>query len=220
MANLIHQTGGESLDRTRKAWQESMQRQLGRLRQELSSRDRLQVADRCGAQPTSEGLRLQYWTREVVIDWPDLAARYADDDQPCPVFDQAMLLYYLHQADGSPLEHRWIGFRELPGGTFYNQAFQSYSGDVLGRTFGQQPQNFHTAANRLGGTPLPDITEYAYAFQPFPRIRLAAVLWPGDEDFPARGQILFDRAASRYMITDGLALLGSGLVRRLANALG
>ncbi len=218
MANLIQQTGGEHLDRTRKAWQESMQRQLEGLRQELSSRDRLEVASRCGAQPTPEGLRLQYWTQDVIINWPDLVARYAAGEQACPVFDQAMLLYYLHQADGSALEHRWIGFRELPGGTFYNQAFQSYSGDVLGRTFGHQPQTFHTAAERLEGIHLPDITEYAYAFQPLPRIRLAAVLWPGDEDFPARGQILFDCAASRYMITDGLALLGSGLVRRLANA--
>jgi hypothetical protein len=48
-----------------------------------------------------------------------------------------------------------------------------------------------------------------------PRIQLAAILWPGDEEFPARASVLFDGAASHYMTIDGLALLGAGLARRL-----
>jgi hypothetical protein len=49
-------------------------------------------------------------------------------------------------------------------------------------------------------------------------IRLACALWPGDEDFPSKASILFDASASHYMPTDGLALLGSGLARRLIKA--
>jgi len=50
---------------------------------------------------------------------------------------------------------------------------------------------------------------------PLPRIRLASILYPGDDEFPARASVLFDAAASHYMTTDGLALLGAGLVGRL-----
>jgi hypothetical protein len=49
-------------------------------------------------------------------------------------------------------------------------------------------------------------------------VRIAVALWPGDEDFRSRASVLFDAAASHYMTTDGLALLGAGLARRLSRA--
>jgi hypothetical protein len=74
------------------------------------------------------------------------------------------------------------------------------------------------AAQSLGGIHLTGLPGVAYAFLPLPRIRLASILYPGDEEFPARASVLFDAAASHYMTTDGLALLGSGLVGRLIRA--
>lgn len=62
---------------------------------------------------------------------------------------------------------------------------------------------------------MPALAPFAYAFQPLPCIRLAAVMWPGDEELSARASVLFDASASHYMPTDGLALLGAGLARRL-----
>jgi hypothetical protein len=58
----------------------------------------------------------------------------------------------------------------------------------------------------------------AYAFTPLPRIRQALALWPGDDDFPSRATVLFDAHSHHYMTTDGLALLGSGLARRVIRA--
>jgi hypothetical protein len=114
-----------------------------------------------------------------------------------------------------PMADHWIGYRELPGGNFYSQAFQGYSGDRLARTYGEKPQAYAQAARRLDGMPLPDLPGVAFAFLPLPRIRLAAILYPGDEEFAARASVLFDAAASHYMTTDGLALLGAGLVGRM-----
>ena len=47
---------------------------------------------------------------------------------------------------------------------------------------------------------------------------LAATLWLGDDEFPAKASVLFDAASGHYMTIDGLALLGSGLSRRLIKA--
>jgi hypothetical protein len=127
-----------------------------------------------------------------------------------------MLLYYLVTADGAALAERWIGYRELPDGAFYANAFQGYSGNRLARTFGERPQDYIDAAQALDGIALPGLPGLAYAFLPLPRVRLATVLYPGDEEFPARGIVLFDAAAGHYLPTDGLALLGSGIVSRLA----
>jgi len=103
----------------------------------------------------------------------------------------------------------------LPGGAFYANAFQGYSGDRMAKEFGERPEAYAAAAGRLGGAALGELPGLAYAFQPLPCIRLASVLYPGDEEFPARGAVLFDAAASHYLPTDGLALLGSGVVSRL-----
>jgi hypothetical protein len=112
----------------------------------------------------------------------------------------------------------WIGYRELPGGNFYSQAFQGYSGDRLARIYGEQPEAYEQAAQKLEGVRLTGLPDIAHAFLPLPRIRLASILYPGDEEFPARASVLFDLAASHYMTTDGLALLGAGLVGRLIGA--
>lgn len=198
----------------RQAWQESIERQLVDLRTALRQIDPALTAARCGGTFTGQGIELTYWGERVQVSWPEGKA-FRPEGEECSLFDQAMLLYYLKQADGSPLSGRWIGFRELPGGTFYNQAFQGYTGDELGRRFGSQPETFARAAVSAGGSPAPNLAPLAFVFQPLPRILTAAVLWPGDEDFPARGQVLFDSASSHYLVIDGLALIGSGLVRRI-----
>ena len=211
-------SGGEAIERAHQAWQESMLRQLDALREEIHLTQPGRLAANCGATLADQRIHLSYWGQEVVLSWPGLKATYASDGSACSVYDEGMLLYYLRQADGTPLADRWIGYRELPGGSFYSQAFQGYSGDRLSRTYGENPEAYAQAAQRLEGVTLSGLPGVAYAFLPLPRIRLAAILYPGDEEFAARASVLFDAAASHYMTTDGLALLGAGLVGRLIGA--
>ena len=224
MSGLTNQAGGgggsidSRLDASQQAWEASMTRRLDALRSSLHGRNQAHLAALSEAQFTENELLLTYWGRVVQIAWPDLTACYADDNTPCSTFDSAMLLYYLDTADGTPLADRWIGFRELPDGGFYNQAFQGYSGDILARRFEGKPEILENAARAWNGSRLPALAPLAFAFQPLPRIRLALAIWPGDEDFAARASVLFDAASSHYMTTDGLALLGSGLAHRLLRA--
>lgn len=221
MTGLTDRADGEQirardeLEQAHLRWEESMLQQIETLRQEVRLRPAHQVALLSGAELSAGGLLLKYWGQMVFLPWPELEPRWAETGQPCPAFDTAMLLYYLRTADGAPLADRWISFRELPGGTFYVLAYQRYSGDRLARAFGHNPEAFITACRLLGGWPLPAISPHAFAFEPLPRIRLAAVLWPGDDEFPPRANVLFDGAASHYMTTDGLGLLGGGLAGRL-----
>ena len=204
-----------AVERAHKAWEESMLRQIDELRAIVQRDQPTALAHRCGADLLENELCLSYWGQPVGIAWPTLEARFLPDGPTCSIFDISLLLYYLKIADGAPLADRWISFRELPGGAFYNQAFQGYSGDRLAQALGEQVQVFEAAAQNLGGWRLSGLAEYAFAFQPLPRLRLAAVFWPGDEEFPSRATVLFDAASSHYMTTDGMAILGSGLVSRI-----
>jgi len=218
MPGLTDRAGGEMpeagsvVEQAHQAWQESMLRQIESLRGKAQARNPHILADSCGGSYQNECLELQYWGRIVSLAWPALSARYEPEGPAFSVFDTAMLLYYLVTADGATLADRWIGFRELPDGAFYANAFQGYSGNRLAHTFGERPQAYTAAAQALDGMYLPGLPGLAYAFQPLPRIHLATILYPGDDEFPARGSVLFDAAASHYM----LALLGSGIVSRLA----
>ncbi len=211
-------TGGEAIEKAHQAWQESMLKQLDVLRSEILATQPGRLAANCGGALIDQQIRLRYWGQPVSISLPDLRVWKVKDETECSVYDAGVLLYYLREADGTPMADHWIGYRELPGGSFYSQAFQGYSGDRLGRVFGEDPDGYTKAAQALGGTALTGLPGLAYSFLPLPRIRLAAILYPGDEEFAARGSVLFDAAASHYMTTDGLALLGAGLVGRLIQA--
>ncbi|HEX9092012.1 MAG TPA: DUF3786 domain-containing protein [Anaerolineales bacterium] len=214
-ASGMKMSGGKAVERAHQAWQESMAKQIDALRHEVQSRQPGRLAADCGATLVDQVIRLNYWGMVVDVSAIDYKAHFEKDSSECSLYDTGMLLYYLRQADGTPMADHWIGYRELPGGNFYSQAFQGYSGDFLARVYGENPEAYLSAAHGLDGIRLPALPGLAFAFLPLPRIRLASILYPGDEEFPSRASVLFDAAASHYMTTDGLALLGAGLVGRL-----
>ncbi len=220
MAGLLDEGGKLSSDtenvakKAHRVWEESMLKSIQTLKDAILTDSLEQIAFRCKAHHEKGSLHFQYWGNTIVVEWPTLEM-FDADGQPISTFDKAMLMYYLNIADGTKMTDRWIGFRELPNGAFYNQAFQGYTGDRLARSFGNVPEQFNTAAIKSEGLQLPSFAEHAFSFQPLPRVRLAAILWPGDDEFPSKASVLFDACSSHYLPTDGLAILGSGLVRRL-----
>ncbi|MBF8256272.1 MAG: hypothetical protein HW375_1179 [Anaerolineales bacterium] len=190
--------------------------EIERIRRDLHAAAPDRVAACVGGSWQDGVLHLGYWGRPVRIGWPDLEPR-GDDGKPLSAFDQAMLLYHLRQSDGTLPADRWISYRDLPGGEFYHQAYQGYTGRRLAEAFGGDPERFDAAAapngERLDG-PAP----HAWSYAPLPRIALAACLWPGDDEMPSQASVLFDANAGHHLPIDGLALLGAGLTGRLLRA--
>lgn len=151
--------------------------------------------------------------KRYVVRWPELVVEEPSGEES-PEELQALVLDYLAGADGSSPTGRWLGFRELPHGDFYWQAFQGYSGDDLVRALNGNSAAFRRGAERLGGSPVA-LGDAAYAFRALPNVPLAVVWWEGDEEFPPQAAVLFDAVASHYLPTDGLAILGRMLCRRL-----
>jgi hypothetical protein len=141
----------------------------------------------------------------------------ADDGEEANSFLQSLVLTYLHAADGTPAAGRWISFRELPNGAFYNRAFQGYAADRLAKRWELNLEGFADACRAVGGRSI-DHGDAGFAFPVLPRVDIAAVYWLGDEDFPSKASVLFDANAHHYMVVDGLAILGSRLVDRILAA--
>ncbi|MBE9524394.1 MAG: DUF3786 domain-containing protein [Chloroflexi bacterium] len=192
------------------------------IRLELGDQDPSELALRTGTLFTSEGgqggvFQVSMWGQEVLVDFPAFTARYTQTDLKLNTFELTMLAYYFHLSDGTPQSGQWIAFTELPDGKFYTQAFQNYTGQLLIKAFGNNAEAFEQAALKSGGRK-EFFANISFSFQALPRVALMVACWLGDEDFPPSYRVLFDSAAGRHLSTDGCAILGSTLTRRIIKA--
>lgn len=172
-----------------------------------------------GCQQDANGdFRLRFFWEDYVISVNNFTVRRAKDGEEPSSFVQSLILSYLVTADGTTPSRRWIGFRELPEGMFYVQAFRGYTGIRLARQMEGGIEAFRRAAETLDSKPLEEIGDAGYVFTLLPRIHVAVVYWRGDEEFPSQARVLFEDTAAHYMSTDGLAILGSHLVGRILKA--
>ena len=192
------------------------------IRSKLQKQKPDNLAIRTGAiyNPKENGVgefRLPFWSREVILGFPDFNGKYADTGDDVNTFDLTMLAYYFDVSDGAPIAGEWIAFNQIPGGMFYAQAFQGYSGDELAKTFVNDSDAFIDANEKLGGR-REFFGNVAYSYQVLPRVPIMVVCWLGDEDFPPSYRMLFDSNAHHHLVTDAYAILGSNLTRRLIKA--
>jgi hypothetical protein len=206
--------------RVNPTWAASLEKQLQETQEALRGRDPAEVALWSGATcETVAGetrLALCFWDHSYLITWPDLAVRDREG-QPCPGPFHGLILQYLLLADGAPLEDTWVSLRNLPNGAFYEQAFQSYSGNLLVRSFRGDVEGFRAIAGKIGGEHL-EMGDAAFRFWALPRIPLAVVYWSGGGEFPDSAQVLFDKSASHYHHLEILAHLGGMLCERIVQA--
>jgi hypothetical protein len=182
----------------------------------LRAIDRAVVAERSGALIDQDGnLRVEFLRREYVIDRAEWTVKR--DGVTPPSLMQSLILTYLYTSDGTTPIDRWLGFRELPNGLFYAQAFQSYTGAALIRDLDGDVTTFKRASEKLQGAALA-IGDAGYAFQMLPRLKVAVIMWSGDDEFPAQAQVLFQETAPHYLITDGLAIVGNLLIGQIVKA--
>jgi len=182
--------------------------------------DPARCAALAGGAVTPDGVSVPFFGRPHLVTHPGGAVRAinpAHAEEPprdAHASIQIVLLHYLLTADGTPPADRWLAFRELPDGLFYAQAFAGHAEGLLAEKLGADLARFRRAAEALGGQPL-DLADASFRFLAFPRLSVAALLWEGDEDFPAQARILFDANASHYLPTEDLAGVGDWLAHRL-----
>lgn len=203
------------------AWTQAMEARMDGQRAALRGRDPARIAASSGARwaPDSGYLELAYGQQPLIVHVPNFELA-TPEGEPLPTLTQALILAYLERADGTARAGEWIAFRELPDGLFYHAAFNGYSGQALVRGLGDDLAAFQRGARACGGTRLTGFGDAVFEFQVLPRLWLAVVYWLGDDEdgFPPQASVLFDRAASHLLITDGLAIVGGQLARRILKA--
>lgn len=200
-------------------------------RKSLATKDPELVAALGGASfdPAASLFTLVYCGMQVEVQYPSGTtkayhplANAADTPvgSTVPLTDpeQVLVLQYLAGASGLPLRGRWLSFLELPGGQLHYAPFQGEALRPLALTFGQDPASFLKAGRTLAGC-RSDAGRPGLVIPAFPRIPLAILLWPGNEEFAARSAILFDASAVTHLSTASLYVLGIEVSKRLISCI-
>jgi len=177
------------------------------------------IASRSGArlEGRSKLLRLAFLDQQVSVS-PAEQTLVAEGSDLNPL-EQVLILRYLVRCDGTPPTCRWISFREFPGGSFYYGPFLSRTATRLARRFGNDPEAFCRASERLNGDAL-TFGDRSYLYRLLPKVWLAVVLYVGDEEFPPEVTILFDETLKRYLSTEDCAAGAQVLTDRLLRTSG
>ena len=140
--------------------------------------------------------------RRFAIAHPDYAIRALDGGAVPPLPAQTFLLRYLLESKDVAWSGEWKTFREMPWGEMY---IKPYTGRVLTRAafaFGTRLAAFRTAAEKIGGLPLPN-GDAGYQFDLIGGYRMRILVWEGDEEFPPNAQVLYsDNFAGGFAAED------------------
>lgn len=173
----------------------------------LQQADRDELFHRTLGRPIGENLNIviDFLDNEIRVDMQQklILRRSADGWFPVTGFLIRLLttLYLMHAQD-SPVANDWIGVQQLKDAHFFQGPHALNLSPVLAR-FGHDPEGFSSRCAALGGVPM-QMADVAFRLRPFPRIPLVYLLWKGDEEFPARLSVLFDRSIERHFAADAI----------------
>jgi hypothetical protein len=163
------------------------------------------------------GLKFRFLDEEVRVDPGERCLNRLRDGawskSEDPLLELAVVLYLARVRDIYPLGRDIVGPKDLKEGHFFQGPHELKIAPLVER-FGKDVEGFRRAAERRAGVPVA-MADAAYRLSPFPRVPLYYLLWEGDEEFPARMSILFDRSIEESLAADAIW----GLVNRVSSAL-
>ena len=159
-------------------------------------------------------IAIEYLNQLYRITMPNVEVLLANSKEEVPIRDRVLILHYLLSAKGTPITNKLIAFKELPGGGNYSRTFSKRAIEPLVEHFGEQPHVLIDIAGKLGAHTVA-YGDVAVTVNAFNRVPITIVLWQGDEEFPAQGDILFDAAISDYLSTYDVTVLCESIIWKL-----
>jgi hypothetical protein len=157
---------------------------------------------------------IEYLNQSYRITMPNIEISPMGSQEEVSIRDKVLILHYLLLAKGTPITNKLTAFKELPGGGNYFRTFSKRAIGPLVEHFGEQPHVLIDTAGKLGGYRVA-YGDVAVTVNAFSRVSITIVLWQGDEEFPAQGDILFDAVISDYLSTYDVTVLCESIIWKL-----
>ncbi|MGE0082962.1 MAG: DUF3786 domain-containing protein [Desulfococcaceae bacterium] len=127
--------------------------------------------------------------------------------------------YILLCPDQPYLNPEWVSFRDFKRTSHFTNVnfFSSDTERAMEKHFSGRMNKLEKACEKMGGIPHKMETAYdlSMQFQALPRVSLLLLFNDGDEEFAAKGTVLFQKQAEYYLDPESLAITSAFLVRSL-----
>jgi len=161
---------------------------------------------------------LSFLNRMYRVTTPEVTISIIDSDEEVPLREKVLILHYILNARGTLLSNTPITFKELPEGPVYFRTFNQRTIKHLVSSFSSDPQNLFAASKSFGGRKAA-YGDAAVTIEAFLRVPITLVVFKGDDEFPAEGNILYDSTIPDYLPTEDIIVLTETLIWRLVRSI-
>jgi hypothetical protein len=176
------------------------------------------MEDQCrksGAQYVeADEIVINYLSEPYHISLPDIGISLEDSKVEVPLKDKVLILHYFTGAKGTPATGKLITYKQLVGGVSYFPAFSQRAIAPLVNHFGERPEVLTEAAAKLGGHEA-GYGDVSVTINAFAHVPITLVIWRGDEELAANGNILFDANISDYLSSEDVTVLCETMIWRM-----
>jgi hypothetical protein len=191
-------------------WRETL---ILKLSEEIKTLNLGEIAPGIGAGMSGDDLRLRCFGREFIIS-PDGTIKTAGNK--ITPWIRILILHYIRTAGSSPLTSRWTSYSELKAGMVKNSSFVRECEGPLLELFQRDPDASAAVLLRMGAVRTEGFpTKDAWVIHLLPKVPVALLYWPQEEEFPARMKVLFDSTADQYLDVESIMFLVEGLVKNI-----
>lgn len=193
----------------RKDWREEL---IAKLSEEVRTLRLADIAEGIGAAMDGDALVLNCMGRRFTIS-PD-----GDISTHGPVtpWIKILILHYIRMQGKGGLAGKWTSFSELRGGMMKAHSFERDCEEPFRDLCDRNPGAVAGALRHMGAEPGKGFpTEHAWRISLLPKVPVAILYWPRDEEFPSNAKILFDSTADKFLDVETLIFLVEGLVKIL-----
>lgn len=190
-------------------WREEL---ILKLSAEITMLNLADIAPGIGAEMQGGDLNLLCFGRKFIVS-PEGSIKTEGSMTP---WIRILILHYIRTAGKEDLTGRWVSYSELRAGMVKHSSFVRECEEPLLELFRADFEKSSSALTRLGagraeGFPTRD----AWVLYLLPKVPVAILYWPDDEEFPARLKVLFDSTADQFLDVESIMFLVEGLVKNI-----
>ena len=140
------------------------------------------------------------------------------ESDPPPNFNTVLVaVHYLLRAVDTPIANEYITGSQITDGAFFFKGPHALPSWRVEKKLGDDAAAFLEKGKLIGGKPIA-FGDAGVELLALPRVQIAYILWEGDDEFPARSQILFDAAAEKHFALDVLWGMCNLITEKLLSA--
>jgi len=118
--------------------------------------------------------------------------------------EQLVILAYLVNANETKLAGKLVGPDALDAGKFFFRGPHTLPTKKLKNAFGHDPSLIHKSLDHITGKQC-QYGDASIEITTLPKLPLVFVIWAGDDEFPPRASILFDKSAAEQLPLDAIS---------------